>query len=307
MLIGIFTPWRLTSQRGTTRLLSLSPLTTATLLSSTNALISWPFKSFILRLSLRRVPLLPLNPVVRRRLPFFPIHLFRVLLGVMTPPRSRLRPGHLLPPSHAMLLFLPPLVAPILTGSTALLLSSGEWGEWGVLASSVTLPPPMGFTPQDLLSARVSRLPPRLSIFASFTSQVPYPRRFLRSSLAVTIIPHLLGGFVMLLHLLSTIIMRLHLWRRRLHLLLRRCVLCLKRISLLLRRWTLPCLSWLQTPLLWRFHRPLLHLFLASLLLPRFPLLLSWSSLPLRFLFVLRSLSSFLSSRTPKLIWMCTT
>jgi len=114
----------------------------------------------------------------------------------------------------------------------------------------VTLPPPMGFTPQDLLSARVSRLPPRLSIFASFTSQVPYPRQFLRLFMMVTIIPHLLGGFVMLLHLLSTIIMHLHLWRLRLHSLLRRCVLCLKRISLLLWHWTLPCLSWLQTTLL---------------------------------------------------------
>ncbi len=168
----------------------------------------------------------------------------------MTPPRSRLQPGHLLPPSLAMLLFLPPLVAPVLMGSTALLLSLGEWGEWWVLASLVALPPPIGFTPQDLFSARVSRLPPRLSVFASFTSQVPFPRQFLRSSLAVTIIPHLLGGFVMLLHLLSTIIMRLHLWHLHLHSLLCRCVLCLKRISLLLRRRTLPCLSWLQTTLL---------------------------------------------------------
>jgi hypothetical protein len=89
-----------------------------------------------------------------------------------------------------------------------------------------------GFYPSSL-SARVSRLPPRLSIFASFTSQVPFPRQFLRSSLVVTIIPHLLGFFVMLLHLLSTIIMRLQLWHLRLHLLLCRCILCLKRISLL--------------------------------------------------------------------------
>ena len=140
-----------------------------------------------------------------------------------------------------MLLFLPPLIALILTGSTTLLLSLGEWGEWGVPTLLVTLPPPMGFTPQDLLSARVSRLPPRLSIFASFTSQVPYPRQFLRSFMMVTIIPHLLGGFVMLLHLLSTIIMHLHLWRLHLHSLLCRCVLCLKRISLLLWHWTLPC------------------------------------------------------------------
>ena len=201
----------------------------------------------------------------------------------------------------------PPLVTPILTGLTALLLSLGEWGERGVLALSVALPPPISFTPHDLFSARVSLLPPRLSVIASFTSQVPFPRRFLRSSLAVAITPHLLGGFNMLLHLLRTIMMRLHLWHLRLRSLLRRCVLCLKRISLLLRRQTLPRLSWLQTTLLWRFHWPLLHLLLASLLLPRLLLLLSWSSLPLRFLFGPQSLSSFMSSRTPKLIWMCTT
>jgi hypothetical protein len=110
----------------------------------------------------------------------------------------------------------PPLVTPILTGSTALLLSLGEWGERGVLALSVALSPPIGFTPHNLFSARVSLLPPRLSIIASFTSQVPFPRWFLRSSLAVTIVPHLLGGFDMLLHLLRTIIMRLHLWHLRL-------------------------------------------------------------------------------------------
>jgi hypothetical protein len=219
-------------------------------------------------------------------------------------PPSRLRPGHLLPPSSAILLFLPPPVAPILTGSTALLLSSGEWGEmrflallvalpppmlgftphdlrsarvslpimtgstalllssgeWGemrFLALSVALPPPMlGFTPHDLRSARVSLLPPRLSIIARYTSQVPLTRRFLRSSLAMTIIPHLLGGFVMPLLLVRNIIMRLHLWRLRLRLLFRRCVLCLKMISLLLRRRTLPRLSW--------FHRPLLHLLMAT-------------------------------------------
>jgi len=107
-----------------------------------------------------------------------------------------------------MIFFLPPLVAPILTGSMALLLSSGEWGEWGVLTSSVALPPPLGSTPHDLLLARISLLPPRLSIIVSFTSPVPFPRRFPRSSLAVTIIIHFLRGFSMLLHLLCTIIMR---------------------------------------------------------------------------------------------------
>jgi hypothetical protein len=83
-------------------------------------------------------------------------------------------------------------------------------------------------------------------------------------------------------------------------------------ISLLLRHRTLPHLSWLKTPLRWRFHRPLLHLLLASIFLPRplpprLLLLLRWSSIPLRFLFGLRTLSSFPSSRTRKLIWMCTT
>ena len=188
-------------------------------------------------------------------------------------------------------------------------------GEWGVLASLGALPPPMDSTPHDLLLARVSLLPPRLSIIVSFTSPVPFPKLFPRSSLAVTIIIHFLGGFSRLLHLLRTIIIQLHLWCLRLHLLLRRCILCLLRICLLLRRRTLPFLSRLHTTLQWRFHRPLLHLLLASRLLPRLLLrllprlllLLSWSSLPLRFLFGPQSLSSFMSSRTPKLIWMCTT
>ena len=196
----------------------------------------------------------------------------------------------------------------------ALLLSSGEWGEWGVLASSVALHPPMGSTPHDLLLARVSLLPPRLSII-SFTSPVRFPRRFPRLSLAVTIIIHFLGGFSMLLHLLCTILMRLHLWHLRLRSLLCCCVLCLTRIGLLLRHRTLPFLSRLHTTLRWRLHRPLLHLLLASRLLPwlllrllpRLLLLLSWSSLPLQFLFGLLSLSSYLSSRMPRLIWMCTT
>lgn len=230
----------------------------------------------------------------------------------MTLPPSRLRPGHLLPPSSEIILFPPPPVAPILTGSTALLLSSGDWGQLGVLALSVVLLPPMGFTHHDLRSAWVSLLPPRLSIIARFNSLEPFTKRFLWSSLAVTIIPHLLGGFVMPLHLVRTIIMRLHLWHLRLRSLLRRCVLCLKMISLLLRRQTLPRLSWLKTPLRWWFHRPLLHLLLASILLPRplpprLLLLLHWSSIPLRFLFSLRTLSSFPSSRMRKLIWICTT
>ena len=183
----------------------------------------------------------------------------------------------------------------------------------------VTLHPPTGFSPQDLLSTWVSLLPPLLSIIASFISQVPFLRRFLRLSLVVIVITQLLGGFVMLPHLLRTIVMCLHLWRLRLLSLLCHCALCLRRISLLLWRRTLPCLSWLQTTLLWRSHRPFLHLLLASLfllllclllaslLLPQLLLLCSWSSLPLWFLFGLQSLSSFLLSRTPKRIWMCTT
>ena len=134
-----------------------------------------------------------------------------------------------------MLLFLSHPVTQILAGSTALLLSLGEWGEWGVSALLVALPPPMGFTPHDLLSAWGSLIPPRLSIIADFISKVSFPRQFLRSSLAAAIITHLLGGLVMLLHLLSTIIMRLHLWHLRLRLLLHRCVLCLMKISLLLQ------------------------------------------------------------------------
>ena len=179
---------------------------------------------------------------------------------------------------------------------------------------SVALPPPMGFSPHNLLSTRVSRLPPLLSIIASSISRVPFPRRYLRLSLVAIVISLLLGGFVMRLHLLCMIIMCLHLWRLCLLSLLCRCVLCLRRISLLLWRRTSPCPT-----LLWRFHRPLLNLLLAllfllllllllaSLLLPRLPLLLRWSSLPLRFLFGLRSLSSSLSSRTPRRIWMYTT
>ena len=103
-LISIFTPRWLTLRRGATRLFLLSPLTTVTLPPSTNAPILRPFKFLILRqlfaLSLRSllpffngdmsfilrwVPLLPLNPVVWRQLPFFPILLLRALLGVMTP------------------------------------------------------------------------------------------------------------------------------------------------------------------------------------------------------------------------------
>jgi len=99
----------------------------------------------------------------------------------------------------------------------------------------------MGFSPQELLSTRVSLLPPLLSIIASSISRVPFPRRFLRLFLGAIVISQLLGGFVMLLHLLRTIVMCLHLWRLRLLSLLRRCVLCLERISLLLQRRTSPC------------------------------------------------------------------
>jgi hypothetical protein len=302
------------------QLFSLSPLTTVTLSSYTNAPILRPFKFLILwqlftlsprsllpsfdggtSFSLRLMPPLSLHLVVWRRLPFFHILLLRVFLGVMTPPPLRLHYGHLLPLSPVILLFLPPLVALILTGSPALLLSPGEWGVWRVPALSVALPPPMGFSPQDLHSTRASLLPPLLSIIASSISWVPFPRWFLRLSLVAIVISQLLWGLVMLLHLLCTIVMRLHLWRLHLLPLLRRWVLCLTRISLLLWRWTSPCPT-----LLWRFHHPLLHLLMASLLLPRLLLLLSWSSLPLRFLFGLRSLSSSLSSRTPTRIWMCT-
>jgi hypothetical protein len=52
----------------------------------------------------------------------------------------------------------------------------------------IALPPPMGFSPQDLLSTRVSLLPPLLSIIASSISQVPFPRRFLQLSLVAIII-----------------------------------------------------------------------------------------------------------------------
>jgi hypothetical protein len=195
--IGIFTLRRLTFQRGATQFFSLSPLTMVTLLPSTNALILRPFKFLILRhlfalsprsllpffnkdtsFSLRPMPLLPLNLVVWHRLPFFPVLLLGALLEVMTPPFLRLQQGHLLPLSPAMLLFLPPLVASILMGLTALLLFPGEWGEWGVLALLVALHPPMGFSPQDLLSTWVSLLPPLLSIIVSFISQVPFPGRF---------------------------------------------------------------------------------------------------------------------------------
>jgi hypothetical protein len=125
--IGIFTPLRLMSRRGTTRLFFLSPLTTAILSPSTNVPISlsfnlltlWqsfapfprsllPFFDEVTGFSLSRVPPLLLYPVVRCRLPFFPMLLLRVLLGVMTLPRSRLQPRRLLPPSPAMIFFLPP-------------------------------------------------------------------------------------------------------------------------------------------------------------------------------------------------------
>ena len=158
--IGIFTPLRLMSRRGTTRLFFLSPLTTAILSPSTNVPISlsfnlltlWqsfapfprsllPFFDEVTGFSLSREPPLLLYPVVRCRLPFFPMLLLRVLLGVMTLPRSWLQPRRLLPPSPAMIFFPPPLVALILTGSMALLLSSGEWRERGAFASLVALPP----------------------------------------------------------------------------------------------------------------------------------------------------------------------
>jgi hypothetical protein len=157
------------------------------------------------------MPPLPLHLVVRRRLPFFHTLLLVVFLGVTTPPPSRLLHGHPLPLSPIILLFLPPLDVLILMGLPALLLSQGEWGVWGVPASSVALPPPMGFSPQNLLSTRVSQLPPLLSIIASSISRVPFPRRYLRLSLVAIVISLLLGGFVMRLHLLRTIIMCLHL------------------------------------------------------------------------------------------------
>jgi len=98
MSIGIFTPRRLMSQRGTTRLFSFLPLTTATLSPSTTVPISWLFKLLALRQSfapfprfllpffnedssynLLPVPLLHLITTVRRRLPFFPTSLHWVV------------------------------------------------------------------------------------------------------------------------------------------------------------------------------------------------------------------------------------
>jgi hypothetical protein len=107
------------------RLFSLLPFTTATLSPFSNVPILRPFKllnlwqlfalsprSLLLffnedaSFSLCPVPLLPLNPAVWPWLPFFPMLLLRALLGDMTPPQLRLRPGRLLPPSPAMLLFI---------------------------------------------------------------------------------------------------------------------------------------------------------------------------------------------------------
>jgi hypothetical protein len=162
--IGIFTLRRLTFPRGTTRLLSLLPLTMVTLLPSTNAPILRPFKSLILRRLFAHSPrsLLPsfdgegsfsflpqppllLPPTGRRLLPSrhlqFSLILMRglpreALPGDMTLPQLRLRPGCLLSlphlrlrPGHLLSLILSPPVVRILTVLTAPLLSS----EWGVL------------------------------------------------------------------------------------------------------------------------------------------------------------------------------
>ena len=102
---GIFTLWGLTFPRGAMRLFSLLPLTTVTLLPYTNAPISQPFKFLILwqlcalsprsllpsfdggtSFSLRPMPPVPLNLVVRCRLPFLRILLLGFFFGVMTPP-----------------------------------------------------------------------------------------------------------------------------------------------------------------------------------------------------------------------------
>ena len=167
--IGIFTLRRLTFPRGTTRLFSLSPLTTVTLLPSTTGPILRPSKFLILRQLFAHSPrsLLPsfnwegsfsflpqppllLPPTSRRLLPSRRLRFSLILLwgltrkalpGDMTLPQLRLRPGRLLSLPHLRLrpgrllsLFLSPPVIRILTDSTAPLLSS-EWGvlgEWGV-------------------------------------------------------------------------------------------------------------------------------------------------------------------------------
>ncbi len=168
--ISIITLRRLKFQRGTsTRLFSLSPLTTVTLSPYTTAPILRPSKFLILRQLFTHFPisLLPsfdgdrsfsvlpqppllLPPLGRRRPPsrrlrFSFILLWglprEALLGDMTLPLLRLRPGRLLSLPHlrlrpGRLLSLRPVV-PILTDSTVPLLSSewgvlGEWGVWGV-------------------------------------------------------------------------------------------------------------------------------------------------------------------------------
>jgi hypothetical protein len=164
--IGIITLRRLTFQRGTTRLFSLSPLTTVTLSPSTNAPILPPSKLPILRHLFVHFPrsLLPsfdgdgnfnflpppplVLPPLGRRLPpsrclrFSLILLWgfprEALLGDKTLPPLRLRPGRLLSLPHLRLrpgrLLSFPLVVQILTDSTVPLLSSdwGVLGEWGV-------------------------------------------------------------------------------------------------------------------------------------------------------------------------------
>ena len=87
-----------------------------------------PFFNKDTSFNLLLVLLLHLITTVWHCLPFFLTSLPRVLLGDMTPPRSWLLLGHLLPPSPRIFLFLSPPIARILTGLTTLLPSLGEWG-----------------------------------------------------------------------------------------------------------------------------------------------------------------------------------
>jgi len=238
------------------RLFPLLPLTTATLLPSTNAPISRPFKILILRqlfvlsprsllpffngdtsFSLRwQVPLLPLNPVVRRRLPFFPVLLLEVLLGVMTPLNRGCEQGLRNRASSTAVsrnASLPsPPHHPDPDGVDGLSSVFGGMGGMGGPRFVGRSSSSYGFYP-----SRSS-----FSLGFSTSSVAEHYRQFHFPGTIPEVVSKVVfggdhhhpppGGFRHAPPPPSTIIMRLHLWHLRLRSLLRRCVLCPMKISL---------------------------------------------------------------------------
>ena len=244
-----------------------------------------PFFNKDTSFNLLLVLLLHLITMVWHRLPFFLTSLPRVLLGDMTPPRSWLLLGHLLPPSPRIFLFLSPPIARILTGLTTLLPSLGEWGScvvWGELGAWDFVAPSFA-----LLFIQVFLPTQMTTLFMPTTFPGLSQRKFLWSSFIVRS-----------LWLLGDIPTFLHLWRLPLLLQFLGCTLCPVVIS--------PPLQVLTSLCVRMAFFGMSNSSGCRLLSPTgdiqffFPLHVSTS-----LLFVLQNPSSFLRSRISRVIWTC--